>query len=253
MPTTISRVKHVQKLTSNNLRVFHYETDSDSVLVGEQSLTDVLEAGVIGNQTFTLTGDVQGSATVTKGGNVTISTDVGDDSHNHSGSTIRMGTSGRALVTKTGTDSQSNEYVYIDVAAVTATELGYLSGVTANIQTQLNGKVAGPASSTDSGLAAFNGTTGKTIKKAGAIGSATQGFYLDSNGVPTVMSYTLSKSVPSNAVFTDTTYSNATTTTAGLMSATDKLKLDNVVRVYWGGTTAPSGQSTGDLWFMDLS
>ena len=41
--------------------------------------------------------------------------------------------------------------------------------------------------------------------------------------------FTIAKSVPADAVFTDTTYSNATTSTAGLMSAEDKTKLNNVV------------------------
>ena len=49
-------------------------------------------------------------------------------------------------------------------------------------------------------------------------GSATQPIYF-SNGKPVACSYTLAKSVPSNAVFTDTTYSVATATTDGLMSA----------------------------------
>lgn len=49
-------------------------------------------------------------------------------------------------------------------------------------------------------------------------GSSTQPIYF-SNGKPVACSYTLAKSVPSNAVFTDTTYSVATDTTDGLMSA----------------------------------
>lgn len=49
-------------------------------------------------------------------------------------------------------------------------------------------------------------------------GSSTQPIYF-SNGKPVACSYTLAKSVPSNAVFTDTTYSVATPTADGLMSA----------------------------------
>lgn len=40
--------------------------------------------------------------------------------------------------------------------------------------------------------------------------------------------YTIQSDVPENAVFTDTTYDVATTETDGLMSATDKVKLDNL-------------------------
>ncbi len=49
-------------------------------------------------------------------------------------------------------------------------------------------------------------------------GSTTQPIYF-SNGKPVACSYTLGKSVPSNAVFTDTTYSVATASADGLMSA----------------------------------
>lgn len=57
---------------------------------------------------------------------------------------------------------------------------------------------------TDGQVAVFDGTAGK-IKSTG---------------------YTIEKSVPSDAVFTDTTYSNATSSTPGLMPAADKAKLD---------------------------
>ena len=58
-----------------------------------------------------------------------------------------------------------------------------------------------------------------TASKLGSttIGSTTRPIYLN-NGTPTQISYTISKSVPSNAVFTDTTYDvfkGATSTTAG--------------------------------------
>ena len=55
------------------------------------------------------------------------------------------------------------------------------------IQSNIDGAVTGPASSTDAHVAAFNGTSGKIIKDSG---------------------YTISKSVPSDAKFTDTTYTN---------------------------------------------
>lgn len=45
------------------------------------------------------------------------------------------------------------------------------------------------------------------------IGSATQPIYFD-NGIPKATTYTLSKSVPSDAKFTDTTYSNMTAATS---------------------------------------
>lgn len=51
------------------------------------------------------------------------------------------------------------------------------------VQNNIDGAVTGPASSTDARVAVFNGTTGKVIKDSG---------------------FTIGKSVPSNAVFTDT-------------------------------------------------
>lgn len=65
-------------------------------------------------------------------------------------------------------------------------------------------------------------------KLSTSAGSATQPVYF-SGGKPTACSYTLGKSVPSNAVFTDTTYTVASTSKDGLMSASDKTVLNSVV------------------------
>jgi len=55
------------------------------------------------------------------------------------------------------------------------------------IQTNLDGAVIGPSSSTTDHVAVFDGATGKLLKDSG---------------------YTIATSVPQNAVFTDTTYTN---------------------------------------------
>ena len=68
-------------------------------------------------------------------------------------------------------------------------------------------------------------------------GSATQPVYF-ANGIPVKTTYTLGKSVPSDAKFTDTTYSKATTTSNGLMSLEDKTKLDYTNIGYGTCTTA---------------
>ena len=60
-----------------------------------------------------------------------------------------------------------------------------------------------------------------------------------------VSNHTVGTDVPSNAVFTDTTYSAATTSANGLMSSTDKAKLDSGGMVVVS-STAPS--NTGALW-----
>ena len=59
------------------------------------------------------------------------------------------------------------------------------------------------------------------------------------NGVwGTWVNTSVKAAVPADAKFTDTTYSNATTTTAGLMSANDKLKLDYTNIAYGTCSTA---------------
>ena len=85
-----------------------------------------------------------------------------------------------------------------------------IQGVSANwsiIQTNLDGAVIGPASSTDDHIVTFNGTSGALVKDSG---------------------FTIGTSVPPNAVFTDTTYSagtgisisNGTINNTGIISVT---------------------------------
>lgn len=92
-------------------------------------------------------------------------------SHNHSAANITSGTlpvarggtgataltASRALVS----DGSGN----VAVSAVTSTQLGYLSGVTSAIQTQLNAK---PTIKIARGTASINGNTGITINYSGA-------------------------------------------------------------------------------------
>ena len=77
-------------------------------------------------------------------------------------------------------------------------------------------------------------------------GSATQPIYF-SNGKPVACSYTLAKSVPSNAVFTDTTYSVATASADGLMSAAMfKAQMVKSVNVRQGAAQLIEGGSIRD-------
>lgn len=60
-------------------------------------------------------------------------------------------------------------------------------------------------------------------------GNALKANYAASAGnASTVNNHSVNKDVPSNAVFTDTTYSDATTSASGLMSASDKSKLNGI-------------------------
>lgn len=100
------------------------------------------------------------------------------------------------------------------------------------IQANIDGAVTGPASSTNAHVAVFNGATGKVIKDSG---------------------FTIGKSVPSNAVFTDTHYTthlyagsgtaaNAATTNGNTkLTVVDNTTTRNSVTIKGtGGTTVTS-------------
>lgn len=61
-----------------------------------------------------------------------------------------------------------------------------------------------------------------------AVGSATKPVYIAANGAATPISHSINADVPANAKFTDTTYSDATQSVHGLMTAVDKKKLDGM-------------------------
>lgn len=60
------------------------------------------------------------------------------------------------------------------------------------------------------------------------VGSVTKPVYVAANGVATPISHSINSDVPANAKFTDTTYSDVTQSTHGLMTAADKKKLDGI-------------------------
>ena len=61
--------------------------------------------------------------------------------------------------------------------------------------------------------------------------------------------HTIQTDVPANAKFTDTTYTNATQSTAGLMSAADKLKLDTQPQIIISAE-APSSAPANSIWLQ---
>ena len=88
----------------------------------------------------------------------------------------------------------------------------YASGSASNsdwavLQVNIVGAVTGPANSVANHVAAFDGTSGKIIKDSG---------------------YTINKSVPADAEFTDTTYAPATSAADGLMTAAQFTKLGGI-------------------------
>lgn len=88
----------------------------------------------------------------------------------------------------------------------------YASGSASNadwsfLQANLTGAVTGPESSVAAHVAIFDGTAGNKIKDSG---------------------FTIAKSVPADAKFTDTTYSPSTSEADGLMSAAEHTKLAGI-------------------------
>ena len=103
------------------------------------------------------------------------------------------------------------------------------------IQANIDGAVTGPSSSTNAHVAVFDGSTGKVIKDSG---------------------YTIGTSVPSDAVFTDTTYSSKSEANGGtdvsLVTTGEKynwnrksnLVLGNTSYTALAGSTKYAGSST---------
>lgn len=80
------------------------------------------------------------------------------------------------------------------------------------------------------GSGSAGGSANSAVKLDSNAGSSVQPVYF-SGGKPVVIGYTISSSVPANAKFTDTTYGVASSSSNGLMSSTDKTKLDDFSRV----------------------
>jgi hypothetical protein len=126
-----------------------------------------------------------------------------------------------------GITATAAELNTLDGITATVAELNYTDGVTSNIQTQLNAKSDSSHTHKYAGSSSVGGAATSANKLNTNAGSGTQPVYF-ANGVPVATTYTLGASVPSGAKFTDTTYSAATTSAAGLMSAEDKTKLNGI-------------------------
>jgi hypothetical protein len=150
--------------------------------------------------------------------------------------TISTLTASRALVT--------NGTKVLTSSATTDTEIGYVSGVTSAIQTQLGTKAAGAASSTDNAVARFDATTGKVVQNSGVIID-------DSNNVSGAATAAIGGALVTSTVLTLTSTTGAlllprmTTTQRDALTATDGMVLynstTNKVQVRengaWGDTT----------------
>ncbi|MCM1230095.1 MAG: hypothetical protein NC489_08180 [Ruminococcus flavefaciens] len=136
LTTPIKRTQYAQKVSENfeERIIFHFETDTKQVLVGDtqQTLDELLQV-LDGERSITLSGEVTGTVKTDGHSNIVLETTVTPDGHDHSGSTVKVEEPGRVVVS---TDDKS-----IIVSKVTVEELEMLSGVTANVQKQLDDKV----------------------------------------------------------------------------------------------------------------
>lgn len=82
-----------------------------------------------------------------------------------------------------------------------------------------------------------------------AVGSATKPVYVAANGAATPISHSINSDVPANAKFTDTTYSDATQSTHGLMTAADKKKLDGMDAMITNSAVWIAGANNAAKWY----
>lgn len=165
-------------------------------------------------------------------------TDVGSDYLPKTGGTI----SGNLTVNGTITGHFNNSITinnksYNGASAVDVGTIGVGYGGTGKTSWTQYGIVYASAASTLGQIAL--GTAGQILKSNGS-SNAPQWIDQDDIQVTKVNGHTVESDVPSDAVFTDTTYSNATTSANGLMSSTDKTKVDNT-NVYHGKCETSAG------------
>lgn len=80
------------------------------------------------------------------------------------------------------------------------------------------------------------------------VGSTSRPVYFK-NGIPVQCGYTVQESVPQGAKFTDTTYNDATQSSRGLMTSTDKKKVDSTPTFTYQ-TTEPTTVKAGEIVFV---
>ena len=86
-------------------------------------------------------------------------------------------------------------------------------------------------------------STAVTHSESTAVGSATKGVYVGSDGSATAMTYSVNKDVPSDAQFTDTTYSITTGSTNGTIAVSENGGTATDVSVYGLGSAAYTNSS----------
>lgn len=191
---------------------------------------------------------------VKSGGDVSISSGVitvNDDSHNHTISNIdnlqssldaKQATITGAATTITSTNLTSSRALVSDssgkvaVSAVTSTELGYLDGVTSNVQTQLDGKSNSSHTHSYAGSSSVGGSATSAVK----LDTSTAG---DSN---TPVYFSGGKPVACTSLDLNTSGSSASCT--GNSATATKLQTARSIGLGTGATgTATSFDGSGNI------
>lgn len=135
--------------------------------------------------------------------------------------------------------SEINSELDTKASAQSVTDLTAIVNSKADKATTLAGYGITDALPSSTKYAGSNSKGGSAISAAKldttTAGSTNQPVYFK-DGKPEAITYTINKSVPSDAKFTDTTYTEATETSPGLMSSADKVKLDSISPGSSGGT-----------------
>ena len=84
-----------------------------------------------------------------------------------------------------------------------------------------------PTTTKYAGSSSVGGAATTAVALTTSAGNTTTPVYFV-DGKPQAIGFSINKTVPSDAIFTDTTYSVATTSANGLMSSSDKSKLDSI-------------------------
>lgn len=130
----------------------------------------------VNDPTITLSGDVTGSATMTDLGNVSITTTVGDDSHNHSSSTITDFTEAAqdaAAAMLTNATHSGVSVSYSDSGNTLAISNTGVTGISAGTGISVSGST-GSVTVTNDGVTSISGTANE-VTVSGSTGSITIG------------------------------------------------------------------------------
>ena len=245
-PTTDTKYTH-PSYTAKSSGLYKITVDNTGHVSGVTAVakSDITALGIPSSDTNThytsknvvnnSTSATANTSTALTNGNVylvSVENGAATSAHKISGSgatTVTTDASGNIVISSTDTNTTYTLSSFGITA--TATELNYCDGVTSNIQTQLNGKATSSHTHNYAGSSSAGGSATSAVKlDTATAGSSTQPVYF-SGGKPVACTHTLGKSVPSDAKFTDTTYSS--------------LKNPYALTIQGNGTTLSNGTYDG--------